>query len=86
MRGKAVCRIDSLPPENLEFENVVLTYVSRESMVILSRENGDEPEELLVMESATVDILSRTEIDLEGFICPNEGDKRFFRCRLKFRV
>jgi hypothetical protein len=55
-------------------------------MVILSRENGDEPEELLVMESATVDILSRTEIDLEGFICPNEGDKRFFRCRLKFRV
>ena len=87
MKGNAVCNLDTSPPEDFEFKNVTLTYISGESLAILSRETReDRPEEMLVMESVTLDILSRTEIDLKGFVCPKEEEKRFFRCHVKFRL
>lgn len=85
MIGNAVCSIDSWPPQKFKLTNVILTFISGEALAILSRESGGDPEEILVLQPAILDIVSSSEIDLEGFVCPDEGEKCFYRCRIKFQ-
>ena len=85
MRGYAHCIFLTNPRTTRRFENVKLTYIGGEAHAILSRDNGeDEPEELLVIEAAQLDILSDYTFDLEGFVCTDQDGQTYHKCILYF--
>jgi len=84
MKGSAYCSFRSKPEKAQRFENVNLTFIGSESRAILSRENPDEPEELLCMQEASMDVLSDSSIDLEGFVCVDEDAETYHKCFVTF--
>ncbi len=83
MKGYAHYILMTIPPTTRRYENVRLTYIGSEGQASLSREDGDEPEELICLESVQVDILTDYSLDLEGFVCDRDGST-YHKCALYF--
>lgn len=84
MKGTAHCTFHTTPVISRQFENINLTCVGEEGIVILSRGPEEQPEEVLCIEAVQLDILSDFSIDLAGFICLDEDQKTFHKCSLVF--
>jgi len=83
MTGKAACTVQNALPEILEFDRISLTYIAGERLAVISR-NEEEPREILVLHAARVDVLSSGEIEVNGFLCRDEKRKIYRKCKLVF--
>lgn len=84
MKGNTHCTIHTTPQRAERFNDVRLTCIGKEGRVILSRGPEEDPEEILCVESAQIDILSAETIDIEGFVCLNEEEQTFHKCFVIF--
>ena len=84
MKGNAHCSFQSNPHKSERFENVNLTFLGNEREAILSRDHGEEPEELLCLEEARLDILSDSLLNLEGYVCTDQETNTFYPCSVIF--
>jgi len=79
MKGHAHLTFRTTARKTQRFDNVNLTCIGKEGLVILSRGPDDDPEEVLCIESVRMDVLSDFSIDLEGFLCLDEEEQTFHR-------
>ena len=84
MKGNATCTFRTTPEKAQQFDNVTLTCIASEELVILSRGPDDDPKEVLCIESARMDVLSDSSIDLEGFVLLGEEEQTFYKCFVIF--
>jgi len=84
MKGHAHLTFRTTPRKAQRFDNVNLTCIGKEGLVILSRGPDDDPEEVLCIESARMDVLSDSSIDLEGFVLLDEKEQTFHKCFVIF--
>jgi len=79
MKGNVHCTFHTTPRKAQRFDNVNLTCIGKEGLVILSRGPEDDPQEVLTIEAVRIDILSDFSIDLEGFVLLDEEEQTFHR-------
>ena len=84
MKGNAHCSFQSDPHKSERFENVNLTFLGNEREAILSRDHEEEPEELLCLQEASLDILSDSLLNLEGYVCTDQEMNTFHPCSVAF--
>jgi len=84
MKGNAQLTFRTTQRTAQRFDNVNLTCIGKEGLVILSRGPEDDPEEVLCIESVRLDILSDSSIDLEGFVLLDEEEQTFHKCFVIF--
>jgi len=84
MKGNANCTFCTTPQKAQRFDNVSLTCIGSEGLVILSRGSEEDPEEVLCIESVRLDILTDSSIDLEGFVLLDEEEQTFHKCFVIF--
>lgn len=84
MTGNAKCSFQSESKQDQHYENVVLTFVSEDRVAILAKPGRNEPEDLLTLECAHIDILSSSPLELEGFTTLEEHNEAFVKCCVEF--
>ena len=84
MTGNAKCSFQSESKQDQHYENVVLTFVSEDRVAILAKPGRNEPEDVLTLECAHINILSSSHLELEGFTNLEEQDETFVRCLIEF--
>lgn len=84
MKGSAKCSFQSQGKEDLHYEDVILTFVSEDRVAIIARPDLREPKELLTLECAHIDILSSSQLELEGFATLKEHNEAFIKCSVEF--
>jgi hypothetical protein len=86
MRGTAHCTIDRETPVTLTLPGVTLSYCSADRTAIVANDHPEALEEILYLEGASLDIVSREELDLSGFLQAHASRPGFYRCTIRFTV
>lgn len=85
MTGNAHCFFRDPKQNGRIFQNIRLSFVSESEQAFITDEGKEEPEELLCIERAIMDLLSEDSLEIHGFARVNSEDPMaLYECSLFF--
>ena len=85
MKGNAHCFFRDSKQSGRMFQDFRLSIISESNQAFITDESKEEPEELLCIERATMDLLSEDSLEVHGFACVNlEDPMALYECSVFF--
>ena len=85
MKGNARCFFRNPKHNGRSFQNIRLSFVSENNQAFITDESKEEPEELLCIERAIMDLLAEDSLEVHGFARVNPQDPMaLYECSLFF--